>query len=39
MSLHIHHLTGCAPVPLAAYLKGLGILRVVSEQKDREACR
>ncbi len=34
MSLHIHHLTGCAPEPLAGYLKGLGILRVISEQKD-----
>lgn len=37
MSLHVHHLTGCAPEPLAGYLKGLGILRVVSEQKDQSA--
>jgi len=32
--LHLHHLTGCAPAPLAHYLKALGILRIVSEQKD-----
>lgn len=37
MTLHLHHLTGCAPVPLAGYLKGLGILRIVSEQKDVNA--
>ena len=37
MTLHLHHLTGCAPVPLAHYLKALGILRIVGEQKDREA--
>ena len=27
-------LTGCAPVPLAHYLKALGIFRIVAEQKD-----
>ena len=37
MTLHLHHLTGCAPAPLAHYLKALGILRIVGEQKDREA--
>lgn len=37
MTLHLHHLTGCSPTPLAFYLKGLGVLRVVSEQKDEEA--
>jgi len=37
MPLHIHHLTGCAPAPLAHYLKALGILRLVAEQKDRTA--
>ncbi|NLF23221.1 MAG: type I-U CRISPR-associated protein Csx17, partial [Lentisphaerae bacterium] len=37
MSLHIHHLTGCAPAPLAHYLKALGILRLVAEQKDPSA--
>lgn len=31
-------LNGCAPVPLAHYLKALGILRLVSEQKDAD-CR
>ena len=30
-------LNGCAPVPLAHYLKALGILRLVSEQADRNA--
>jgi CRISPR-associated protein Csx17 len=37
MSLHVHHLTGCAPTPLAWYLKGLGLLRLVSGQKDPTA--
>lgn len=37
MPLHIHTLTGCAPAPLAHYLKGLGILRLVAEQKDANA--
>ena len=31
-------LHGCAPVPLAHYLKALGILRLVSEQADPAAC-
>ena len=26
-------LTGCTPAPLASYLKGLAILRLVAEQK------
>lgn len=30
-------LNGCSPVPLAHYLKALGILRVVSEQRDSKA--
>ena len=30
-------LSGCAPVPLAHYLKALGILRLVAEQKDPSA--
>lgn len=30
-------LSGCAPVPLAHYLKALGILRLVSEQADPDA--
>lgn len=30
-------LTGCAPVPLAHYLKALGIFRLVAEQKDPNA--
>jgi len=37
MTLHLHHLTGCSPAPLAHYLKALGILRIVAEQKDPEA--
>lgn len=34
-----HHvlLAGCTPVPLAAYLKALGVLRVVAEQADDSA--
>lgn len=34
MTLHVHHLTGCAPTPLAFYLKGLGVFRILAEQKD-----
>jgi CRISPR-associated protein Csx17 len=30
-------LAGCTPEPLMAYLKALGILRLVSEQKDADA--
>ena len=30
-------LEGCRPTPLAHYLKALGVLRLVSEQKDPEA--
>jgi len=32
--MNVHDLRGCAPVPLAHYLKALGILRLVSEQAD-----
>jgi CRISPR-associated protein Csx17 len=35
--MHVHNLNGCAPSPLAHYLKALGILRLVSEQADPEA--
>lgn len=31
-------LTGCTPEPLMAYLKALGILRLVSEQREKDAC-
>ena len=34
---YVHHLDGCAPTPLAHYLKALGILRLVAEQADSEA--
>lgn len=37
MTAHLHILNGCAPVPLANYLKALGILRLVSEQADCQA--
>lgn len=30
-------LSGCAPIPLAHYLKALGVLRLVSEQVDHQA--
>jgi CRISPR-associated protein Csx17 len=36
VSLHLHHLEGCAPTPLAHYLKALGILRIIAQQKDPE---
>src|SRR5713101_6906621 len=34
MTLYVHKLEGCAPTPLAHYLKALAILRLVSEQRD-----
>lgn len=34
---HTHLLRGCATRPLSAYLKALGVLRAVAEQKDPEA--
>ncbi len=34
---HVHDLDGCAPTPLAHYLKALGILRLVAEQADPQA--
>lgn len=37
MPLSHHSLTGCAPTPLAHYLKALGILRLVAEQADPAA--
>ncbi|WP_321491792.1 type I-U CRISPR-associated protein Csx17 [uncultured Desulfobacter sp.] len=37
MAIHFHTLTGCAPTPLASYLKALGILRLISEQADKKA--
>ncbi|MCK9172529.1 MAG: type I-U CRISPR-associated protein Csx17 [Desulfuromonas thiophila] len=36
--IHEHVLGGCTPAPLAHYLKALGILRLVSEQKDPQAA-
>ena len=35
--IHVHQLDGCAPVPLAHYLKALGILRLAAEQADSSA--
>ena len=35
--VHVHCLDGCAPTPLAHYLKALGILRLVAEQADKDA--
>lgn len=35
--MHTLTLSGCAPIPLAHYLKALGILRLVSEQADPNA--
>lgn len=36
--IHEHLLAGCTPIPLAHYLKALGILRLVAEQKDPKAA-
>jgi CRISPR-associated protein Csx17 len=36
MTIHLHRLYGCAPTPLAHYLKAIGILRIVAQQKDAE---
>ena len=38
MTIHMHILAGCSPTPLAHYLKAVGILRLVAEQKDPN-CR
>lgn len=35
--MNVHVLKGCASVPLANYLKALGILRLVGEQADKQA--
>ncbi len=35
--IHVHQIDGCAPSPLAHYLKALGIIRLVSEQADMNA--
>src|SRR5882724_6584663 len=37
MTIYEHVLDGCAPVPLAGYLKALGTLRLVAEQIDPNA--
>ena len=31
-------LNGCHTTPLASYLKGLGVFRIIAEQKDPSAC-
>ncbi len=35
--MHLHVLRGCAPTPLAHYLKALGVLRLVAQQTDQGA--
>jgi CRISPR-associated protein Csx17 len=37
MTVHVHALDGCTPEALAHYLKALGVLRVVAEQRDPHA--
>ena len=37
MTIYEHVLEGCAPVPLAGYLKALGVFRLVAEQADENA--
>jgi CRISPR-associated protein Csx17 len=39
MTLYLHTLKGCAPAPLAHYLKALGILRLIVEQHADEEAR
>lgn len=34
MTIHVHRLAGCKPVPLAHYLKALGVLRLIAKQAD-----
>lgn len=34
MTVHVHTLGGCAPQPLAHYLKGVAVLRLLHEQAD-----
>ena len=36
-SIHEVPLEGCTPEPLMGYLKALGVLRLIAEQKDRDA--
>jgi len=35
--IYIHKLNGCAPVPLANYLKAIAVLRIVCQQLDEDA--
>ena len=35
--IHVHDLGGCAPAPLAHYLKALAVLRLLGEQCDPQA--
>lgn len=35
--IRVHELGGCAPAPLAHYLKALGVLRLVAKQADEDA--
>lgn len=37
MTTYDHVLEGCAPVPLAGYLKALGVFRIIAEQADERA--
>ena len=37
MTLFVHALPGCAPAPLAHYLKALGVLRLIATQIDPRA--
>ncbi len=37
MTIYEHVLEGCAPVPLAGYLKALGVFRLLAAQKDPDA--
>ncbi len=34
MKVYAHKLEGCSPTPLASYLKAVGVLRLICEQRD-----
>jgi CRISPR-associated protein Csx17 len=36
MTVHLHHLWGCTPTPIAYYLKAIGIVRIIAQQRDPE---
>ena len=39
MTTYRHVLHGCAPVPLAGYLKALGVFRLIAEQAEERLSK